>query len=87
MKDFKRKYIDKFAHVGAGSIFAFVLIAILTLVNIPLWIINVTTLIAGTTLAFVVEFYDQKSENKADEFDVLATFFGVLIILMIFNFF
>ena len=87
MKKFKQKYIDKFAHVGAGSIFAFGLVAILTLLNIPLWIVNVTTLIAGTALAFIVEFYDQKSGNKADEFDVLATFFGVLIILMIFNFF
>ena len=87
MKKFKQKYIDKFAHVGAGSIFAFTLVAILTLLNIPIWIINVVTLIAGTTLAFIVEFYDQKSENKADEFDVLATFFGVLMILMIFNFF
>ena len=87
MKKFKQKYVDKFAHVGAGSILAFALIAILTLLNIQIWIVNITTLIAGITLAFVVEFYDQKSENKADEFDVLATFFGVLIVLMIFNFF
>ena len=87
MKKFKQKYIDKFAHVGAGSIFAFALIAILTLLNTPLWIVNITTFLSGIALAFAIEFYDQKKGGKADEFDALATFFGVIIILMIFNFF
>lgn len=87
MKKFKQKYIDKFAHVGAGNIFAFVLIAILTLLNIHIWIVNITTFLSGIALAFAIEFYDQKKGGKADEFDAIATVVGVMVMLIMFNFF
>lgn len=87
MKRFKVKYVDKFAHAGAGSILAFALIAILTLLNIHIWTINLTTFLSGTALAFAIEFYDQKKGSKADEFDAIATVAGAMTMLIMFNFF
>lgn len=87
MKDFKTKYIDKFAHIGVGCILAFIIIAILTFINFSLWSVNLITFISSIVVAFLAEFKDEKDGGKADEFDIIATVFGALIILMTFNYF
>lgn len=84
MIKYLNKHIDKLAHCAIGTIVAFIIVLILTFLNATTTLINVIVFITVTLLAFWKEMVHDK---KADEFDAIATFFGALIILIIFNFF
>lgn len=86
MKKFKTKYIDKFAHVGAGNLFAVSVIVLMTLLGFNAIIINVVAFVAGILLGFFVEFKDQEEGRSGDMYDALATALGSLMVLLMYNF-
>lgn len=86
MKKFKVKYVDKFAHVGAGNLFAVSVIVLMTLLGFNAIIINVVAFVGGILLGFFVEFKDQEEGRSGDMYDALATALGSLMVLLMYNF-
>lgn len=78
------KHIDKLAHCAIGTIVTFIIVLILTFLNATTTLINVIVFITVTLLAFWKEMVH---DSKADELDIIATVFGAMMILIIFNFF
>lgn len=86
MKRFKVKYVDKFAHAGAGNLFAVSVIVLMTLLGFNAIIINVVAFVGGILLGFFVEFKDQEEGRSGDMYDALATALGSLMVLLMYNF-
>lgn len=86
MKKFKTKYIDKFAHAGAGNLFAVSVIVLMTLLGFNAIIINAVAFVGGILLGFFVEFKDQEEGRSGDMYDALATALGSLMVLLMYNF-
>lgn len=86
MKKFKTKYIDKFAHIGVGNLFAVSVIVLMTLLGFNAIIINVVAFVGGILLGFFVEFKDQEEGRSGDMYDALATALGSLMVLLMYNF-
>lgn len=86
MKKFKTKYVDKFAHVGAGNLFAVSVIVLMTLLGFNVITINVVTFVGSALLGFLIEFKDQQEGRKGDIYDALATVLGMFVILLVYNF-
>lgn len=81
---FLNKHIDKLAHYAIGNIIAFLSIVILSLLNVNIISINAISFVFVILLAFWKEMVH---DNKADEFDAIATVAGAMTLLIIFNFF
>lgn len=86
MKKFKVKYVDKFAHAGAGNLFAVSVIVLMTLLGFNAIIINVVAFVGSALLGFLIEFKDQEEGRSGDMYDALATALGSLMVLLIYNF-
>ena len=86
MLKIKKILIDKFAHLGAGNLFAFCVIVLLTLLGFNAIAINVVAFVGSALLGFFIEFKDQEEGRKGDLYDALVTAVGSLIVLFTYNF-
>lgn len=80
---FLNKHIDKLAHYAVGNIIAFLSVMILTLLRVNTVSIFVISFVIVTLLAFWKEMVH---DEKADEFDIIATVAGAMTILLMYNF-